>query len=356
MKDKNVILSASKIKTAQTCSWRYWTNYVLKIPQSTNSGASRGWICHLIFELLGDSKHSKHYKSILKSGTIYSSKAITRLVHYHAKKLDVYDEENLYLIDHMTFKGLLYDFFGNSSSKPTKAISEQEFSFHVNDNGKNYKIRGFIDKLFLYKRSKKAIIRDFKTSKQVFKGKEITDNLQNLMYCLAVKNLYPEYTDVEVEFLFLKFNLDSDLLGNKGKGVLRMERISEDELEGFEYQLTAMQDYFENFTEDDARSNFAASQNYPSDKTFGGPLACGKPGYKKSRGEYVLDQNGNKIPNFICEHREPMKYWAVLDEDGNIKKTYKNKPLNSCVNKGETIEERDYKGCPYFVENQSFLV
>ena len=67
-----------------------------------------------------------------------------------------------------------------------------------------YKIRGFIDKLFLYKRKKFAIIRDFKTSKEVFKGKDQTDNLQDLMYSLAVKNLFPEYSERVSEFLFLQ--------------------------------------------------------------------------------------------------------------------------------------------------------
>ena len=55
--------------------------------------------------------------------------------------------------------------------KPTKAISEQEFNLEIKEDGKTYNIRGFIDKLFLYDRGKKALIRDFKTSKQLFKGK-----------------------------------------------------------------------------------------------------------------------------------------------------------------------------------------
>ena len=62
--NEDVILSASKIKTAQSCSWKYWTSYGLKLPQSSNDGASRGWICHLVCELLGEPKHRSHYKKI----------------------------------------------------------------------------------------------------------------------------------------------------------------------------------------------------------------------------------------------------------------------------------------------------
>ena len=72
-------LSASRIKTAQNCSWTYFCKYVLKLPESTNEGASKGWICHLVFELLGNSRHNKHLKQVLKSGSIYTSSALKTL-------------------------------------------------------------------------------------------------------------------------------------------------------------------------------------------------------------------------------------------------------------------------------------
>ncbi len=351
-----VILSASKIKTAQSCSWKYWTSYNLKLPQTSNDGASRGWICHLIFELLGAKKHSSHYKSIIKSGTTRGSKAVSRLIEYHAKKLDVFDEENLELIDMMTVKGLLFDFFGKNRGTLTKSIDEYAFNLSIDEDGKNYKTRGFIDKLFLYDRGRKALIRDFKTSKQIFKGKEITDNLQNLMYCLAVKKTFPKVKEIEVEFLFLKFDLDFDLLGHSGNGVVTMEKISKEELEGFEYQLTSIQDFLEGFTEEDAKKDFAANQNYPSDGTFGGPLMCGKEGFKKRKGEHVLDKEGNKIKNFICEHRMPFEYYEHTDTSGYIIKCYKEKPEIK-LKKGESLKFKKYKGCPHFNKNNSaFLV
>ena len=255
----------------------------------------------------------------------------------------------------MTVKGLLYDFFGTENGNPSIAISEEAFNLKIDEDGKKYNIRGFIDKLFIYNRGKKALIRDFKTSKQIFKGKEVSDNLQNLMYILAVKKLYPKVEEFEVEFLFLKFDLDKDLLGNKGKGVLTMETVSMDELFGFEYQLSSIQEYLENFTELDAQSNFAGSQDYPSDKTFGGPLMCGKSGFKKSRGEYVLDKSGNKIKNYMCEFKEPFEYFSIHDKDDNFLFTTKSLE-NSNIKKDYIIHKSKYKGCPYFLESSSFLV
>ena len=351
----DLFLSASKIKTAQSCSWKYWANYVLKLPQTGNEGSSRGWICHLIFELLGEKRHKKHYNSIIKAGTINASRAIVRLVKHHAKILDVSDEPNMELMDMMIVKGLLYDFFGAKNKKPTKAISEEYFELKIEEDGKSYKTRGFIDKLFLYDRGKRAVIRDFKTSKQLFKGKEITDNLQNLMYCLAVKKLYPKVNDIEVEFLFLKFNCDEDLLGHPGDGIVKMEKISDQELEGFEFQLSSIQEYLEQFSENDAKSDYAANKDYPSDKTFGGPLMCGREGYKKSKGEYVLDEKGEKIRSYICEHRLPMKYFAVVGEGNETVKTYKNIE-DIKLKEGQSIEEREYEGCPHFYNNDSYFL
>ena len=74
-------------------------------------------------------------------------------MQYHAKKLNVNDEENLKLIDDMTLAGLHFDFFGeNSKGKPIEAISEQSFDITVDEGEKLYRIRGFIDKLFYTKR------------------------------------------------------------------------------------------------------------------------------------------------------------------------------------------------------------
>jgi hypothetical protein len=282
---------------------------------------------------------------------------VLRLVKYHASKLNVADEENMEMIDMMIVKGLLYDFFGDSKIKPTADISEKDFNLKINEDGKSYKIRGFIDKLFLYSNEKKALIRDFKTSKQVYKGKEISDNLQNLMYCLAVKKLYPEYSNISVEFVFVKFDLTEDLLGNPGKGVLKMEEISQDEIEGFEYQLTSIQNYLENFDENEASSNFAADQNYPSDGTFGGPLMCGKQGFKKSKGVLVEDSNGDPIPNFICEHRNPFEYYALYDDSNELVKCYSTEKEVPELKKGFKVKKKQYNGCPHFQQKDSaFLV
>ena len=356
MSEQNLTpLSASRIKTAQNCSWTYFCKYILKLPESTNEGASKGWICHLIFELLGAEKHAFHLKKALKEGSIYASNALERLVTIHANRLGVNYDEALVDMDEMALKGLKYDFFGGAKTKPKEAISEKDFDLVVEDGDKNYRIKGFIDKLFLY--NKHAVIRDFKTSKQVFKGKDLTDNLQDLMYSLAIKKLYPKYKKRNSEFLFLRFPLGEDLLGAPQKGLLQMETIGDEELEGFEYHLTEITKYLNDFTPTKAVASFAATKPYPKDGSFGGPLSCGKEGFKKHRGEPLLDQNGDKIPAYICPFRRPMSYYALLNSAGEVKRGVfegDEGSLESLKKEGDTIELREYEGCPHWNKKDEF--
>lgn len=348
-------LSASRIKKAQSCSWSYWASYRLKVPDRSNDGASRGWICHLIFELLGDPRHRDIYDEIILKDSIFLCEPVKRLVGYHARKLNVNDVDNLKLIDDMTMAGLHFDFFGQAGGELDEAISEQAFDITVDEANKLYRLRGFIDKLFLYKDTNSALIRDFKSSKVVFKGKELTDNLQDLIYTLAVRKLFPHFKKRQVEFLFLKFDLHAS-------GNVKMEEISDEELEGLELYLTGIQEYLDNFTEEDAASNFAGAQGYPSDGSFGGPLMCGKDGYKISKGEPLLDKEGNPIVAYICPYRKPLNYYALKDSNGNIIKSFfeedKDKITPNLDNK-ETVELIKYKGCPYWnrdpVEIDDFL-
>ena len=231
---ERVTLSASRIKTALSCSWLYWAKYKLKLPDRGNDGSSRGTVCHEVFEFLGDKKHKKEFDKIIDKQDIFASKKVKDLVLDLAVKEGVGDDLNMKQIKTMTLNGLNYDFFGQEFGKITQEFSEKDFDFDIIDENLNYKIKGFIDKLFIY--GDKAIIRDFKSSKEVFKGKDLEDNMQDLMYTLAVKKMFPEIKELYSEFLFLKFDLNS-------KGCIKMPSISNQELEGFEHYLTQVQKY-----------------------------------------------------------------------------------------------------------------
>ena len=153
------------------------------------------------------------------------------------------------------------------------------------------------------------------------------------------------------EFIFLRFDLEKDMLGTRGKGFLQMDKITAEELEGFEYQLTEFTKYLESYDYQKATSNYAAKQDYPKDGTFGGPLACGKDGYKMSYGKPVKDKFGKKIKAFICPFRKPMTYYALVDKDDKVIKTkFKEQKdeLSPDKSKGEVVKKMRYEGCPHW--------
>ena len=333
---ENKPLSASRIKTLQMCSWQYWCKYHLKLPDKANEGSLRGTICHAVFENLGNPKHKKHYTRIIKTQNAFSSPPVKRMIEAYAKKHNIDDFENMDLINQMTVEGLNYDFFGDKDGKPTKSISEKDFDISVNEEGKNYRILGFIDKLFLFKRKKIALIRDFKTSKQIFSGKEYTDNMQNLMYCLAVKHLYPEFLKRKMEFLFVKFDCNND-------GCCEMEPLPDDELEGFEYFLTEVQQIINNFNEVSASKNLAYDKGYLGrDDGFAGRVVCG-------RAEYAGQLKKDGTPMWHCPFKFPREFYALVDKDGiRVASADLKKDLKDKESKDLRIEKVKYEGCPAF--------
>ena len=330
-------LSASRIKTAQSCSWLYWCKYKLKLPEKSNDGARRGSICHLVFEVLGIKRRKKYFDAIIKSEDVFSVPSIKRLVIKHAVREGVDDQDNIDLMKEMIYNGLTYDFFGEDLGPPTKEYSEKDFDIVKNDGKTQYKIRGFIDKLFLYKKQKFALIRDFKTTHDVLKGKDQTDNLQDVMYSLAVKNLFPEYSDRVSEFLFLKFDLD---INAKKSGVIRMKALDEDELTGFEMQLCEIQKYLDGFSEKDALRNYAAHQGFPTDNSFSGKLLCG---FATQKGE--LKKDGS--PKWHCPMKFDFFFYEVWDANRQRVASYFEEDFTEkLVPEGGGYEMKYYQGCP----------
>ena len=340
-------LSASKIKTMTSCSWLYWCKYHLKLPDKTNDGALKGSIVHLVLECLGVNRHKKHYDIILKKGTMDASKAVKRLIYKHAKASNLLENQsNLEDIYDMAFRGLVYDFFGKQLGKPSTTISEKEFELEIEEDDIRYKVKGFIDRLFMYENKGIALIRDFKTNKKVYEGHEVTDNLQDYIYTLAVRKLYPEFKNVKMEFVFLKAMNSSksetgkwEIVGAE-KSVLNMKEKTKDELEGFEYQLTDYQSYAENFDEFTSTSNLAFNQGMPRDGSFSGRLLCG---FAKKPNE--LKKDGS--PKWYCAYKFPFEYYCVLNKDGELKRSFfTKKEALKIKSDSDKIEKRYYEGCP----------
>ena len=318
------LLSASRIKTLESCAWKYWCNYHLYLPSESNDGARRGTVCHLVLELLLKKRHKKHFTSITKDDTL--TPAIKKLVLKLLKRENATNlDENYFLCEEMIGVGLKNDFFGKGGK-----IESPELEFLLENEEPFYKAKGFIDKPIKY--ANKVSIVDYKTSKSKFTEGELESNLQAMTYALAAKRtLWPKIKKVSVSFLFLRFPDDP----------VQTIEFNSDQLNGFEYYLSHIYKIINNFSEKDANSNFAAHQPMPKKaEGFCGPLNCGfakYPGHKKKNGD----------PMWHCDYKFPYDYYAVVDEDGVILKTaFTKEPLKARVNKNCKIIKKHYDGCP----------
>ena len=119
-----------------------------------------------------------------------------------------------------------------------------------------------------------------------------------------------------------------------------MSNKNQDELTGFEYELTSFQDYANQFSEDTAVSNLAFKQGMPKDGSFSGRLLCG---FAKKPNE--LKKDGS--PKWYCTYKFPFDYYSLINNKGELKRCYftKEEALKR-KEKGDKIKKNHYEGCP----------
>jgi len=294
-------LSASRIKTLETCSWVYWLNYHAKVPQSQNDGALRGTICHTIFELLLNKRHLKNYKRVIKKNSIDGDEAIAKLVKKLAKKVEL-KEDNYKLLNDMILVGLKNDFFGEGGE-----IVKPEYAFDIVNEEPKYHIKGFIDKPIKIK--KEMHIIDYKSSKYKFRGDDLEANIQAMMYSLASKKLWPKLKPI-VKFLFLRFP----------KQPIQELTFDDNQLKGFEHYLQHINEYVNNFDENSAQANFAIDN---------------------VKNKWMCQVGGWK-----CPYKDPYEYYVKVNDKGQIVETSLQNNFKDI--KGFKVETRKYEGCPKF--------
>ena len=317
-KKESTFLSASRIKTLDTCSWLYWGKYHLNMPDKTNSGALRGTVCHNVFEYLLKPRHKKHYKDILTKGSIEGSEAVNRYVHSYLHRCDIESfgkesyEENYDLVNNMILVGLRTNFFGKEGGK----IDKPEQEFKIKSKKPKYNIYGFMDKPVLYDDDTLYIV-DYKSSKAKFKGDELESNVQAMMYTLAAKKLWPKVKKIIVQFLFLRFP----------RSPSQELEFSDSQIKGFEHYLEHLNKVIEEFDEDTAMSNYGADNGH---KWLCGPARSG----------------------WICPLKEPYDYYILKDKKGKaVKSAFKKEDLTA--SKGQKIEKVSYEGCPRFYSSEA---
>lgn len=309
-------LSASKIKTLDTCSFLYHCQYVLKLPRVSNTGANLGTITHSVLEFLQNERHKKHLIKINENNTCKSSPAICRYIKFWLKKFNEKLEE-IDTIDQFLKVALSTDFL----IKDFK-LGEPEFKFEINNENPKYSIIGFIDQYAI--KDDIIKIKDFKTQKRKFTKGEMEYNVQAMLYLVAAKKLWPNLKRGFVNFIMLRFKKDP----------VQIASYSDEKLKGFELYLEYLDSYLSEWSYDKAISNFAA-------ENVSKKMLCGKEPNQ-------FKEDGSKV--WCCAYKRPFKYFALLDCNGQVIKSEFDKEDLKPKN-GEVVKEMQFSGCPYWNKN-----
>jgi PD-(D/E)XK nuclease superfamily protein len=323
---KPLFLSASRIDTFKTCSTLYWAKYGARLPERGNDGSNRGSLCHEVLELLVKPRHKRIYTAAIMAGKCSGVPSLWRVIQRKAKVWRVSDPANLQLIDGFIMVALVTGFFG---PKGSVVHAEKEFSLQVNEDGKRYNVRGVIDKIFECLEGKVLYTEatDYKGSRQKFSADKLDHNTQSYIYQLALRRMFPKAILRRFHFLFLKF---------PKAPVQEQPVFSDDQLSGFEYQLTAWQSAMEGFTDKNAADNLAVHDDERK-------WLCGKEGLKK-----------DGTTAFICSARLPLDYWVLLDENGEwVASAFKEDELTP--KEGQVVVPRHWSGCSAFFNPKTGL-
>ncbi len=318
-------LSSSRIKTFYSCSYLYYAKYVLKLPDSSNEGASIGSVVHLLCEILFDK--DKYFRLVedIKSSGVFPD-GIKRLVKIKLKKTGFYSDSAFEKALRFLLTALKVDFWIDGAA----VIKKPEEEFLI-DNEK-FQLYGLIDKYGLFQDpdgSWRAEIRDMKTSKERFTESEMDFSIQALAYLLAVKKTHPEVDLLKstVKFIMLQFPDDP---------IQEFKLQNEFQIEGFSTYLENAQISLDSFRYIDRLSNPASKQKYPAEgEGFKGPLMCGRA---KEPGQ--LKKDGTKM--WHCVYKFGFDYWAAIDKDGKIlfSSFTEFKPTDKY-----TVVKKQYNGC-----------
>lgn len=317
-------LSASKIKTLDSCTWQYYCSYHLNIPQEKNNGATRGTIVHNLFELISKEKHQHYIKKIHLAGCPSKVAQINKfLLNQFAKeKIDALGEvkpikakygkkNNWQTVCDMVMTAIRAEFI---SKDFTKIIgSEHEFNFISEDP--KYAVRGFIDRVE-EEDGETLKILDYKSSAKKFTGEDQESNIQAMIYSLVARKIWKNYKNYKASFFFMRFPEDP----------YQDNEFSKEELDGLEHYLEYVSGILENFDQKKARSSMAA---HSKEKSW-------------------LCQRGS----WTCPFKNPVTFFKLKNKNGDFVSSHlKLEDAEEKIEKSKGIldlEIVEYKGCPAF--------
>ena len=296
----NVNISASSLKTLDVCTFKFYCEKILKLPQIIHPKTELGILAHKILYFLRIKKHSHIYDKILKYG-IYYYKPLARYIKLYCIKHKIKFEIESDLNDMILLALNQTNFY----HKEATIIFEPELKFEILIG--NYNLKGFIDSGAIY--NDYVLLYDWKTQSNRFRENELDSELQSFVYQYYIWEKYK--LPCIVEFVLLRHPPTKKM---PNKTIQRVKEKSKEELRGFKIYLNYIGEIFKNFGYNDAISKFCYDQNFCS---------------------------------YICQFKCPFDYNVLLDENEKIIKMVRMGEKLEAKN-GQRVEKRHHGGCPKF--------
>ncbi len=202
MANQPIKISASRVKTLCQCSHLFYLQEFQKLPQRRWAKTSIGSATHAILEfLLAPKRHKKLEQIILNGFNIDNYPNVTRYLRFYnenKESIEPYSAKEIGDLVNVGFLGIRKYFLDSKGQfKIPKYYTEKRFQLTI---GKLV-ISGFID-LLISLDDKTAVIIDFKSQGQKFKKADLPENIQALIYQMAVKEEMG--LDSHTEFILLR--------------------------------------------------------------------------------------------------------------------------------------------------------
>ena len=191
-------ISASAIKTFETCPRKFYNEYILKKRSETHPAAAMGSCLHHMFEKACKAVYQK--EAIEKQNPFFYFDA-------GIKEFNVLPMYQTTLKD-LTQKCIDWGYMNLENAQGFEVSAEFNLPCKV-------PVHGYIDRLDI-DRNFRADIIDLKTQKDMFKQEELKDNWQAIIYFLSTLNDNPMIQgDVKVSFWVLRHKIQTVILQQK---------------------------------------------------------------------------------------------------------------------------------------------
>lgn len=318
--NEKVKLSASRIKTLELCSQKYYLEKIVRLPETVHPRTIVGTVCHEFLEWLNSAKDLKENWEKLEKCNYDISKLKYALDHLNSI-IEKYNVRNDLRSDIIPMINVAILYF-KEAFKDAEIIFNPEVEFEI--EGDKFVVLGFID--MLIKKNGRYLICDMKSMKSKFDKKEIEYNIQAIIYQWAIKQIYG--TESDVEFIMMRFSPKTRYPQNH---IQRVPYIGEDAFRGLKAYLEYLGEYLEDFDEKKSRNNFAI-------RDITKAWFC-----NKNKGEFKVDGS----PAFYCPYKYPFDYFAKYKENKLIKTAFTLEELNP-IEEGEEVRKEVHSGCPAF--------